>query len=182
MTLRHRRGPSTGELRVPSAPEGRGQVGARSVAPESASVVVALSQSSSDAPLPKLARQLGTEVEPRLVAVLDFRLDHTLTSVGRRFGVTLERIRQVEQKARAQIKSLILTWAEPFAPRWTEQLELLAVSEEELFGPLRDSATDVVSQDRLGRLALMTVFPSAAHPVTFRGAVLRDWCAEDSLA
>ena len=149
---------------------------------ERSSALVLLSHSSSDAPIPILARRLGAKVAPRLLAALDFRLDQTLASVGHRFGVTRERARQLEQKGRAQIEPLVVAWAEAFQLEWAAQLGSLAVSEEELFGALRDPAIDTDSQNRLGRLALITLFPTAAHPSTFRGAEVEGWWTLDRLA
>ena len=153
-----------------------------SMVAERSSALVLLSHSSSDAPIPILARRLGAKVAPRLLAALDFRLDQTLASVGHRFGVTRERARQLEQKGRAQIEPLVVAWAEAFQLEWAAQLGSLAVSEEELFGALRDPAIDTDSQNRLGRLALITLFPTAAHPSTFRGAEVEGWWTLDRLA
>ena len=164
--------------RVLSAAEGaQGHSGSMVV--ERSSALVLLSHSSSDAPIPILARRLGAKVRPRLLAVLDFRLDQILASVGHRFGVTRERARQLEQDGRVEIAPLVVAWAEAFQLEWPAQLGSLAVSEEELFGALRDPAVDADSQNRLGRLALITLFPTAAHPSTFRGAEVEGWWTLD---
>src|SRR6185369_171490 len=89
-----------------------------SVSLADASRVVALSRFTSDALLPTLARRLCAEMEPGRIAILDFRLDHTQESVGDRIGVTRQRTQQLEQKARAQVTPVILSWAEPFKQRW----------------------------------------------------------------
>ena len=138
------------------------------------SSVVSLSQSDSDAPLPKLARRAST-VDPKLLTVLDLRVDRTLAEVGRAFGVTRERIRQLEEKGNRFLIPIVREWAIPYEGRWNTQLHALAVAEEELFGSLRDSQIDPEAQNRMGRLALASLFPSAMHPVGFRGNALHGW-------
>jgi len=120
-------------------------------------------------------------MEPGRIAILDFRLDHTQESVGDRIGVTRQRTQQLEQKARAQVTPVILSWAEPFKQRWATQLEAVAVSEKELFDALCDPAIDLEGQSRLARIALMATFPQAVHPATFREGVLTGWWTTDRL-
>ena len=146
---------------------------------EDASSIVVLSRSTSDAALPQLARRLGAEMNPRSIAVLDFRIDRTLAAVGSVFRVSRERVRQLEEKARARLGPIVATWVQPCERLWATQLEGMAVSEDDLFAALRDPAIDLDSQNRLARLALTTRFPSAAHPTTFRGGVLPGWWSTD---
>jgi hypothetical protein len=138
------------------------------------SPVVSLSQSNSDSPLPRLARRAST-VDPKLLTVLDLRLDRTLADVGRAFGVTRERIRQLEEKGNRSLTPIVREWAEPYEARWDAQLRTIAVGEEELFGDLRDPQIEPGAQNRTGRLALRALFPGAAHPVGFRGNALHGW-------
>jgi hypothetical protein len=140
-----------------------------------------LSQSNSHSPLPRLAHQAST-IDPKLLTVLDLRLDRTLADVGRVFSVSRERIRQLEEKGRRLLTPIVRDWAAPYEQRWKAQLNTVAVGEDELFRDLRDQQVDADAQNRLGRLALMALFPSATHPVGFKGNVLQGWWTLDPAA
>ncbi len=133
--------------------------------------------------LAELARRLYTKIHPRLIAVLDLRLEQTLAEVGRQLGVSRERVRQLEEKGRMQLGAVVREWDVLYERQWRDQLLSCAVSEEELFAALRDPTFDAAPQNRIGRLALATLIPEVRHPRRFmRGMLLDGWWTLDAAA
>jgi hypothetical protein len=128
--------------------------------------------------LPRLAQHAAI-VDSKLLTILDLRLDRTLADVGRVFRVSRERIRQLEEKGRRLLIPIVREWGAPYEQRWRAQLRTVAVADDELFGDLRDPQVDPVAQNRLGRLALVALFPGATHPFGFRGNLLDGWWTLD---
>ncbi len=142
--------------------------------------LVQLSRSRCEGSLAALARRLADDMHPRLIAVLDLRLDQTLAEVGRQFGVSRERVRQLEARARVHCLPLVRDWAAPFEARWRDQLRSFATSEEELFAELRDRRFSAEPQNRVGRLALAMLIPEARYPFRFKRTRVTGWWTLDS--
>lgn len=96
----------------------------------------------------------------------------TLEELGRRLGVTRERIRQIEVKATSKLVSLI-TLTPGLAEDWTALAADLAVREARLFDTHLDDDASEAEQVDFGRFAACAY---GFRPLkAFGGAVIRGW-------
>ena len=110
------------------------------------------------------------------LALVWLRSELTLAAVGERLGITRERVRQIQERARADLLRICEEETPGLLVRWQGLLAGRAASEEELLGPMGDQEDErlerVLGRELLRRLGART-------PLSFDGRLAGWWSLDE---
>jgi Sigma-70, region 4 len=126
--------------------------------------------------LARLARELPKNLSVPELGVLELRSEYTLARIGDTLGVTRERVRQYETRARRELNAAATAVAADLAEAWRERLSREALTQAELCDGWLEGGKELEAQQGVARLLLRAL--GAVAPKTF-AAPLKGWWTLD---